>query len=142
MLKLPLKPNINGLLDFDLTKFPGIVYLAIFFFVSRIPFIDLGYSTFSNPKTDLDSLAIVNSAYLLRYAHVYVASRFPGSPLYEIINSFLIGGGWLATNTATMIISFLAAIIFGKILNILHIQNKAVIILTFAFMPVIWINST
>lgn len=139
---LPLLRFKKGLLDYDLTKYPAVFYLSIIFFVSRIPFIDLGFSVFTNIKTDFDSLAVVNSAYLIRYAHIYKVSRFPGSPFYESINSLLIGGGWFATNIATMIISFIAIILFGKILNILDIKNKALLLITLIFIPVIWINST
>ncbi|VVB93621.1 Uncharacterised protein [uncultured archaeon] len=128
-------------LDIDLTRFPHIIYLLVIFVASRLPFLDLGFSAFTSP-TDSDVLAVVNSAYLLRYYHIYAVSRFPGSPFFELYNSLLIGGGWLATNTATMIFSFFAVILFGKILNILDIKNKSILLITFAFIPVIWINST
>ncbi len=127
--------------DIDLTRFPYIIYLLLIFVASRLPFLDLGFSAFTSP-TDSDVLAVVNSAYLLRYYHVYAVSRFPGSPFFELYNSLLIGGGWLATNTATMIFSLFAVILFGKILNILNIKNKALLLITFTFIPVIWINST
>jgi hypothetical protein len=48
----------------------------------------------------------------------------------------------MATNAATAIVSFLCVILFGKILNNLEIKNKALLLVTFAFIPVIWINST
>lgn len=131
----------KDILDCDLTKFPAVVYLALLFFISRVPFINLGFSAFTGP-TDQDVFAVVNSAYLLRYEHVYAVSRFPGSPFYEIINSLLIGGGWMATNAATVIVSLICLILFGKILNILEIKNKALLLVTFTFIPVIWINST
>ena len=130
----------KNILDCDLTKFPAVVYLAVLFLISRAPFIALGFSAFTNP-TDQDVLAVVNSAYLLRYEHVYTVSRFPGYPFYEIINAFFINGSWIVTNTATMVVSFISIIIFAKILNIFTIQNKAPLVLTFAFMPIIWINS-
>ncbi len=131
----------KDILDTDLTRFPSIVYLALIFFISRAPFIDLGFSAFTSP-TDQDVLAVVNSAYLFRYVHVYAVSRFPGYPFYEMFNSLLIGGGWILTNIATAIASFISLIIFGKILNIFEIKNKALLLLTLAFLPIIWINST
>jgi hypothetical protein len=124
-----------------LTKFPAVFYLAVIYFISRIPFINLGFSAFTSP-TDQDVLAVVNSAYLLRYFDVYTVSRFPGYPVYEIINSLFISGGWIATNTATMIVSFICVLLFAKILNFFKIENKAILVLTFVFIPVIWINST
>ncbi len=128
-------------IDWDFTKFPAIVYLALIFFVSRLPFIALGFSAFTNP-TDQDVLAVVNSAYLLRYVHAYTVSRFPGYPLYEFVNALFIGGGWVATNTATMVVSFICMIIFARILNLFKMKNKGLLVFTFTFIPVIWINST
>jgi hypothetical protein len=131
----------KDILDTDLTRFPAIVYLALIFLISRAPFIALGFSAFTNP-TDQDVLAVVNSAYLLRYEHVYAVSRFPGYPFYEIINSLLIGGGWVFTNIATAVASFVSLLLFGKILSVFEIKNKALLLLTLAFVPIIWINST
>lgn len=136
-----MKNFCNNIIDRDLTKFPAVIYLALIFFISRIPFINLGFSAFAS-LTDQDVLAVVNSAYLLRYEHIYKISRFPGYPFFEIFNSLLIGGGWILTNFATSVISFLSLILFGKILNQLKLNNRALLLLTFAFIPVIWINST
>lgn len=132
-------PRIN--LDTDLTRFPYSIYLLVVFVISRLPFLNLGFSAFTSPK-DSDTLALVNSAYLLKYFHIYTVSRYPGYPFYEIFNSLLISGGWIFTNTATAVISFMALILFGKILTLFEIENKALLILTFAFFPIIWINST
>ena len=127
--------------DIDLLRFPYILYLLIVILISKIPFINLGFSSFAS-QTDQDVLAVVNSAYLLRYDHIYAVSRFPGSPVYEIANSLIIGGGWIATNMATVLVSIVCVLLFGKILNILDIKNKALLLITFAFIPLIWINST
>ncbi len=127
--------------DIDLTRFPYIIYFFVIFAASRSPFLNLGFTAFTS-STDSDVLAVVNSAYLLRYYHVYTVSRFPGYPFYEIFNSLLIGGGWIFTNAATVLVSFIALILFGKILNLFKIKNKALLLLTFAFIPIIWINST
>ncbi len=132
-------PRIN--LNTDLTRFPYSIYLFVIFAISRLPFLNLGFSAFTS-STDSDTLAVVNSAYLLKYFHVYTVSRYPGYPFYEIFNSLLISGGWIFTNTATALISFMALTLFGKILTIFEIKNKALLILTFAFFPIIWINST
>lgn len=131
----------KDILDYDLTKFPAVAYLALIFFVSRVPFINLGFSAFTSP-TDHDVLAVVNSAYLLRNHDTYAVSRFPGSPFYEAVNSLLINGGWIATNTATVTVSFISIILFGKILNLLEVKNRVLVLITFTFIPVIWINST
>lgn len=130
------KPDFN----IDLIQFPYVIVLFIVFVVSRIPFIDLGFSVFTS-QTDQDVLAVVNSAYLLRHEHVYTVSRFPGYPFFETINAAFIDGGWVATNTATMIVSFICILIFAKILNKFKVRNKALLVLTFTFIPVVWINS-
>lgn len=130
----------KDILNWDLTEFPAVIFLALIFFISRIPFIALGFSAFTSP-TDQDVLAVVNSAYLLKYDHVYTVSRFPGYPLYEFVNALFIGGGWIATNTATVVVSFICIIIFAKILNLFEIKNKALLVFTLAFIPIIWINS-
>ncbi|MCZ7357640.1 MAG: hypothetical protein O8C65_11965 [Candidatus Methanoperedens sp.] len=138
MFKLPRIEK--DLLNYDLTNFPSVVILALIFFISRIPFINLGFSTFSS-KTDYDTLSVVNSAFLIRYNHVYTVSRFPGYPLYEFANALFIQNGWIATNTATMIVSFISVVVFGKILNIFKIENRALLVIAFAFFPLLWINS-
>lgn len=127
-------------LNHDLTEFPAVACLSLLFLLSRIPFMNLGFSAFIEP-TDQDVLAVVNSAYLLLHEQVYSVSRFPGYPFYEIFNSLIIGGGWIATNAATMVFSFISIIIFARILNIFEIKNKAMLVLTLAFMPIIWVNS-
>ncbi len=126
------------LFDRDLTKYPYNLYLAAIFLLSRIPFITLGFG----PSSEFDSLAVANSAYLLRHFHVYAVSRYPGSPFYESVNALLIDGGWTATNTATLFVSLACVFVFGTILNDLKIKNKALLLVTFTFMPIIWINST
>ncbi len=140
MFRLPVRSIKKDLLEYDLTEFPAVAYFTLIFLISRIPFINLGFSALST-QTDLDTLAVVNSAYLIRYDHVYTVSRFPGYPLYEGVNALLISGGWIATNMATVIISFICIILFAKILNIFKIKNKALLVFTFAFIPMIWINS-
>jgi len=133
--------TIKKYLDCDLTSFPAVAYLVLVYFISRIPFIGLGFGSFSS-QTDYDILAVVNSAYLLRYDQVYTVSRYPGYPFYEFINALFINGGWIATNAATMAVSFISIIIFAKILNLFQVKNKSILVLTFTFMPVLWINST
>ncbi len=138
---LDLREYIHRInLNSDLTRSPYIIYLSIIFALSRIPFLNLGFSAFASPA-DSDVLAVVNSAYLLRYDHVYTVSRFPGYPFYEYINAFFIEGGWIATNAATMVVSFICVLIFARILNFFKIRNKALLVLAFAFLPIIWINS-
>ncbi len=103
-----LKNNIEKLLDIDFTKFPYLFVLILFFILSRIPLLNLGFGS------DPDAWRIANSAFDLHYFNVYHPSRFPGYPLPEIFNSLVINYGWLATNIITMIISLISVILIDE----------------------------
>ena len=128
--------HIKSLLDLDWTKSPHIFFLILLFILSRIPLLNLGFGV------DPDSWRIANSAFDLRCLHIYNTSRFPGYPLPEYINSFIIDHGWVATNSVTMILSLLSVIFFARILKDLDVKNKGLLVLTYAFLPILWINST
>ena len=119
----------------DWTEIPQIFILTIIYLISRIPFLNLGFGV------DPDAWRIANSAFDLNNFLIYNTSRFPGYPLPEYANSLLINYGWVATNSLTMIISLIAILMFAKILKEIEVENKGLIIITFAFMPLIWINS-
>jgi len=133
---MPWKERINSLLDLDWTKTPYIFILILSFVLSRIPLLNLGFGI------DADAWRIANSAFDLRNSHVYHTSRFPGYPLPEYVNSLIIGHGWIATNSMTMILSLISVIFFARILKDLNVKNKGLLVLTYAFLPVLWINST
>lgn len=130
------KERIKSFLDFDWTKTPYVFILILSFILSRIPLLNLGFGA------DGDGWNIANSAFDLRYLHVYHASRFPGYPLPEYVNSLIIDHGWIATNSMTMILSLISVIFFAAILKDLNIKNKGLLVLTYAFLPVLWVNST
>lgn len=136
MIKMPEISYTKKLLNIDWTKTPYILILIASFLLSRIPFLNLGFGF------DPDAWRIAGSAFDLSYFHVYHPSRFPGYPLPEYFNSLLIHYGWLATNTATMILSLISVIVFAKILNELNVKNKGLLVITYAFLPILWINST
>lgn len=123
-------------LEADWTKVPYIFVLIFSFILTRIFLLNLGFGA------DPDIWRIANSAFDLRYSHIYLTSRFPGFPFPEYINSVIINGGWLATNSVTLILSLISVIIFAKILNYLNVKNKGLLVLTYAFLPILWINST
>lgn len=127
---------IKSLLDLDWTKSPHIFFLILLFVLSRIPLLNLGFGA------DPDSWRIANSAFDLRCSHIYHTSRFPGYPLLEYINSLLIDHGWVATNSVTMIFSLVSVIFFARILKDLDTKNKGLLVFTYAFLPILWINST
>ncbi|WP_460008893.1 hypothetical protein [Methanobacterium movens] len=131
-----LKNNyFQKFLDLDWTKMPYIFFLISIYIISRIPLINTGFGS------DPDAWRIANSAFDLKNFFHYEPSRFPGYPLPEYINSLIIDYGWIATNTLTLIISLISVIVFAMILNELNIKNKGLIVVTYAFFPILWINS-
>ena len=127
--------NVGRFLDLDWTKKPYIFLLTLLFVISRAPLLNLGFGS------DPDAWRVADSALDLHYFSTYHPSRFPWYPLYEFFNSLIINYGWLATNVATMIISLISVIVFAKILNELNIKNKGLLVITYAFLPILWINS-
>lgn len=127
--------NVGGFLDLDWTKKPYIFLLIFLFIVSRAPLLNLGFGS------DPDAWRVADSAFDLHYFSIYHPSRFPGYPLYEFFNSLVINYGWLATNVATMVISLISVFIFAKILKELDIKNKGLLVITYVFLPILWINS-
>jgi hypothetical protein len=130
-----MKDYIKSLIELDYTKYPYIIIFIIVFFLSRIPFLNLGFGN------DPDAWRIANSAFDLNHFLIYHTSRFPGYPLPEYVNSLVINYGWLATNSLTMILTLISILVFAKILNELEVENKGLIVITFAFLPIVWINS-
>ncbi len=126
---------VNKFLDLDWTKRPYIFLIVFWFILSRIPLLNLGFGS------DPDAWRVAVSAFDLHYFGVYHPSRFPGYPLQELFNSLIINYGWLATNIATMILSLISVIVFAKILKELNIKNKGLMVVTYAFLPILWINS-
>lgn len=130
-----MKEYIKSLIELDYTKYPYILIFTIVFFLSRIPFLNLGFGN------DPDAWRIANSAFDLNHFLIYHTSRFPGYPLPEYVNSIFINYGWLATNSITMILTLISVLVFAKILKELEVENKGLIVITFAFLPILWINS-
>ncbi len=128
--------NIDNLLDIDWKKSPYIYILSLVFILSRLPLLNLGFGT------EGDAWAVANSAFDLRYSHIYHTSRFPGYPVPEYFNSLIIDHGWLATNGLTMLLSLTSVLFFANILKNLNIANKGLLVVTYAFLPILWINST
>jgi len=130
------KEHIKSLLDLDWTKSPHIFILILSFVIPRIFLLNLGFGA------DGDAWSSATAAFDLRYLHTYHTSRFPGYPLPEYVNSLIIDHGWIATNSMTMILSLISVIFFAKILKDLNVKNKGLMVLTYAFLPILWINST
>jgi len=129
------KEYIKKFLDLDWTEKPYIFVLGLLFILSRIPLLNLGFGS------DPDAWRIAGSAFDLHYFGIYHPSRFPGYPLPEFFNSLIINYGWLATNAATVILSLISVYVFARILKELNIKNKGLLVVTYAFLPILWINS-
>ena len=128
--------GIEKSLETDLLKLPNLLFFIVIFVLSRIWLLDLGFGL------DADAWRVANSAFDLRYHGIYHASRFPGYPLPEFFNAFIIGSGWLATNGLTMLLSLVSVIVFAQILKIYNCRMRGLLTMTYAFLPLLWINST
>ena len=126
----------NCTLFSDWSRLPNLTVLALVFVLSRLPLVNLGFGL------DADAWRIANTAFDLRHHTWYHASRFPGYPLPEFVNALIIEQGWLATNILTMILAFVSVLVFIRILRALNHQHHAMVIITYAFLPLLWINST
>ena len=124
-----------GLLDLDFSQPLPAFVLGIAFFLSRMPWIRLGYGA------DPDAWRVAISArYLLTHA-TYLPSRRPGYPVHDIAMAALIWGGWTLTNLASVAISLLGVLIFARIVRRLGVPLPAAPTLTFAFLPLTWSTS-
>lgn len=130
-----IKDYTKIFIELDYTKYPYNLIFIIVFFLSRIPFLNLGFGN------DPDAWRIADSAFDLNHFLIYHTSRFPGYPLPEYVNSIFINYGWLATNSMTMILTLISVLVFAKILKELEVENKGLIVIIFAFLPIVWINS-
>ncbi len=127
--------KFKNFLELDWSAFPNILIFTAIYLLSRIPLLNLGFGL------DQDAWRIANTAFDLRFTHTYHTSRFPGYPLPEFINSLFINHGWLATNSLTMVLFFISIIFFVQIIKTLNIKNMGLLILTYTFCPILWINS-
>jgi len=123
-------------LELDWLKRPNIFFLIFLFIFVRVPMLFLGFGL------DPDAWRVANSAFDLRYHFVYHTSRFPGYPLPEFIDSLLINFGWTATNSLTMLLSLLSVLTFAYLLKENKTSNKGLLTVTYAFTPLLLINST
>jgi hypothetical protein len=121
--------------EFDLSRPWAFALLALAFVASRAPFIDNGYGT----KPDAWRIAL--SGYWLWDQHEFYPSRLPGYPVPELSYAAVINGGWVATNSLTIAVSLLGLWFFANIVRELRLPNRALLVVGFAFQPLLWINS-
>jgi hypothetical protein len=109
--------------------------LAIAYAASRAPFIDNGYGT----KPDAWRIAL--TGYWLWDKHAFYPSRLPGYPVPELSYAAVIKGGWLATNSLTVLVSLAGLWFFARIVREVKVPLPALLVAGFAFNPLLWINS-
>jgi hypothetical protein len=127
--------TLNRILNYDLAQPLAFAALSLVFVLSRLPFINLGYGT------DPDAWRIALSGYWLWDHGAYYPSRLPGYPVPELAYALVIPGGWLATNLLTVAVSLAGVWFFARIASLLELPNRAVLVVAFAFTPLLWINS-
>lgn len=112
------------------------IFLLIIVFISRIPLFITGFGV------DGDAWYFAQTSLRLWNEGVYNVSRFPGFPIFEVLNAPIIGiGGSFASNFATFIFFIVSLYIFKQIVQHLKLQFPYLIITSFAFFPIIWKNS-
>jgi len=126
---------VARILNYDFTQPLAFVALAVVYLATRLPFINTGYGT------DPDAWRVAITGYWLWDHHEFYPSRLPGYPVHELATAAVIKGGWLATNSLTVLVSLVGLWFFARLVQLLEIPNKAVIVIAFAFTPLIWINS-
>jgi hypothetical protein len=110
--------------------------VALLVFLSRAPFLQAGYGN------DSDAWRIANAARHIGATGRYEASRLPGYPVQELACSVIHGGGPLALNGATALLSAFGAAFFALSLRALGCKDYVLASLALAFTPVVFINST
>ena len=116
------RANLSAMLarwmEVDLTRRLAFLALSAVYLLSRVPFIDNGYGT----KPDAWRIAL--SGYWLWEHGSFYPSRLPGYPIPELANAAVFKGGWLATNSLTMLVSLLGLWFFARIVRLVEIPTR------------------
>ena len=123
------------LADADLTGPLPFALLSLVFLLTRAPFLDYGHGT------DPDAWRVALTAHHLLDTGDYFPSRLPGNPLHELLMTLFIPGGWIATNLATALASLAGVYLFARIVKLHELPNAAVLVIAYAFAPLLFINS-
>ena len=135
----PAPASLEGwwtrLVEVDFTRPGTFALLAIVYIASRAPFLAIGYGT------DPDAWRIALSGLWLWDHGEFYPSRLPGYPLPELASALVIKGGPVATNGLTMLVSLGGVWFFAGIVKRLELPSPALVVVGFAFTPLLWINS-
>ncbi len=126
---------LRRLFDLDLSQPLAFAALAVLYVASRVPWVDNGYGT----KPDAWRIAL--TGYWLWDKHEFYPSRLPGYPVPELAYASIVKGGWVATNMLTVFISLVGLWFFARIVRHLDLPNRGLLVVGFAFTPLLWINS-
>jgi len=127
--------TLQRILEYDFTRPLPFLALAFVYLAVRIPWLNLGYGT------DPDAWRVALSAEHLLSDGEYLPSRLPGYPLHEFATVPLIRAGWVWTNLSTAVVSLVGVYVFAKLATELNLRGHGLLTLTFAFAPLLWINS-
>lgn len=122
-------------MQYDVMRPFAFFALAALYVLSRAPLLDNGYGT----KPDAWRIAL--SGYWLWEHGQFYPSRLPGYPIPELSYAAVFKGGWVATNSLTVLVSLVGVWFFAGIVRRLRLPNPALLTVGFAFTPLLWINS-
>ena len=111
------------------------ILVTLIVFLSRLPFLLPGYGI------DPDGWGVVYAARQFASTGEYQVSRFPGSPMQELITSLIWEEGPLMLNGLTSLISGFSAAFLALSMRRLGYQKPILASLSFALTPVVFINS-
>ena len=130
-----LSRAFDRLCNIDFTLAIPFAVLAVAFFAVRLPWVGYGHGT------DPDAWRVAMTARYLLDTGDYFPSRLPGNPLHELTMALFISGGWIATNVATAAASLVGVWLFARIVRALEAPNRGLLVIGFAFTPLLVINS-
>lgn len=132
---LDLASRAERALELDFSRPVAFAALAAVYVLSRLPWLGHGYGT------DPDAWRVALTAHYLWDHGEYWPSRLPGYPLHEFVTAALIRGGAPATNLSTVLASLAGVWVFARLLAALRLPSRGLLTVTFAFAPLLWINS-
>ena len=127
--------TISAALATDFTRRKAFAILGFFYILLRLPFINYGHGT------DPDAWRVAMSAHHLLDTGSYFPSRLPGNPLHEFIMTPFVTAGWIGTNLATAFAALAGVYVFALIVAHHRLQYPALLVVGFAFTPLLYINS-
>ncbi|NNF02758.1 MAG: hypothetical protein HKN22_08735 [Bacteroidia bacterium] len=120
----------------NLTFESRLFLFMVLVFLSRLPFLDLGYGS------EEDAWGLYLTAKNIALNSRYEVSRLPGHPVQELFYAFIWNSGPKAFNVITALLGTLGLGFFVSTLRNIGIRNYFIAGLTLAFIPIIYIHST